>query len=54
MQNYGKIKAIKVIYKSKVAFVSFHARSAAELAISTLFNKLFIKNKKLKLLWAKS
>jgi pre-mRNA-splicing factor RBM22/SLT11 len=54
MQGYGKIKSIKVIYKSGVAFVCFHARNAAEGAMTSLFDRLFISNKRLKLLWAKS
>lgn len=52
-KKYGKVMGIRVRHKSKCAFICFDERSSAELAIDHLFNKLFIKEKRLKLLWAK-
>lgn len=52
--TYGKIKAVKVISKQGLAFVCFHAREAATLAIETMHDRFFIGEKKLKVLWAKS
>lgn len=52
-KKYGKVKGIRIRQKSKCAFICFEERSAAELAMDHLFNKLFIKDQKLKLLWAK-
>ena len=52
-KKYGKVKGIRIRLKSQWAFVWFDERESAELAMDHLFNKLFIKEKQLKLLWAK-
>lgn len=52
-KKYGKVKGIRIRQKSKCAFICFEERSAAELAVDHLYSKLFIKEKPLKLLWAK-
>lgn len=52
-KKYGKIKGLRIRPKSNCAFICFEERSAAELAIDHLFSKLYIKEKQLKLLWAK-
>ena len=54
MEPFGKIKAIKMIHRQGCAFVCFHARESAERAIEALFNRFFINNKRLKVLWAKA
>ena len=54
MKDYGKIKAVKLIHRQGCAFVCYHARDAAEKAVESLFDRLFINNKRLKLLWAKA
>jgi len=54
MEPFGKIKYVKIIHKSEVAFVCFHSRQAAEGTMESLYDRLFIHNKRLKLLWAKS
>jgi pre-mRNA-splicing factor RBM22/SLT11 len=51
--KYGKIKGMRIRQKSKWAFICFEERSSAEIAIDHLFSKLYIKEKQLKLLWAK-
>lgn len=51
--KYGKVKGIRIRLKSSCAFICFEERSSAEIAMDHLFDKLFIKEKKLKLLWAK-
>lgn len=52
-KKYGKVQGIRMRLKANCAFICFEERSSAEIAIDHLFNKLFIKEKKLKLLWAK-
>mmetsp|Transcript_6275 Transcript_6275/g.5388 ORF Transcript_6275/g.5388 Transcript_6275/m.5388 type:complete len:197 (+) Transcript_6275:481-1071(+) len=52
-KKYGKVNGIRLREKSKCAFICFDERSAAEKAIDHLFSKLFIKDRRLKLLWAK-
>ena len=52
--QFGKIKAVKLISKSNCAFVCFFARESATKAIECLYERFFISEKKMKLLWAKS
>ena len=53
-KQYGKIKATKMIHKQGCAFVCYFSRDAAEKALECLFDRFFINNKRLKLLWAKA
>ncbi len=43
-----------MIHRQGCAFVCFHARESAERAIEGLFDRFFINNKRLKVLWAKA
>lgn len=52
-KKYGKVKGIRIRLKSNWAFIWFAERSSAEIAIDHLYDKLFINEKQLKLLWAK-
>jgi RNA recognition motif-containing protein len=54
MKMFGKIKAIKMIHRQGCAFVCFFAREAAEKAIESLFDRFYVNNKRLKVLWAKA
>lgn len=54
MEPFGKIKSIKMIHRQGCAFVCFHARESAERAIEAFFDRFFINNKRLKVLWAKA
>lgn len=54
LEPFGKIKSIKLIHRQGCAFVSFHMRSSAERAIEAIFDRFFINNKRLKVLWAKA
>ena len=54
MDKFGKIERLRLIARQKCGFVCFYSRDAAEKAINTLHDKLFIAEKKIKLLWAKS
>lgn len=51
--KYGKVKHIRIRLKSSCAFICFEERSSAEIAVDHLYDKLYIKEKRLKLLWAK-
>ena len=53
-EKFGKIRAVKLVPKSDIAFLAFHAREAAEDAIGSLYDRLFIHDKRMKLLWAKN
>ena len=53
MGSYGKVKHCKILYKQSCGFVTFATREHAELAIQALHDKFFLKNHRLKLLWAK-
>ncbi|CDW90257.1 pre-mrna-splicing factor rbm22 [Stylonychia lemnae] len=54
LEPFGKIKGIKMIHRQGCAFVSFHMRNSAERAIEAIFDRFFINNKRLKVLWAKA
>ena len=54
MEGFGKVKGVKIVNRQGYAFVSFHARDAAEQAMKCLHNRYFINNKRLKVLWAKA
>ena len=54
METVGKIEGIKVISKSHCAFVGFNSRESAEKAMVAMYDRFFIGEKKLKLLWAKA
>jgi pre-mRNA-splicing factor RBM22/SLT11 len=52
--QYGEIRSISIIPKQNCAFVTFTTRTAAEAAADGTFNKLVIKQQRLKILWGKS
>mmetsp|Transcript_15175 Transcript_15175/g.10665 ORF Transcript_15175/g.10665 Transcript_15175/m.10665 type:complete len:209 (+) Transcript_15175:346-972(+) len=54
IEPFGKVKAVKLIPKKHCGFVCFFARDACEKAFKALFEKLYIDNKKYKILWAKA
>jgi pre-mRNA-splicing factor RBM22/SLT11 len=54
LEPFGKIKAIKMIHRQGCAFACFYARESAERAIEALYDRFFISNKRLKVLWAKA
>jgi hypothetical protein len=47
-------RSISIIPKQNCAFVTFTTRTAAEAAADGTFNKLVIKQQRLKILWGKS
>ncbi|KAJ3117566.1 RNA binding motif protein 22 [Phlyctochytrium bullatum] len=51
---FGEIRSIVVVAKTKVAFVNFMSRQAAETAIERSFSGLVIKGKPLRVQWGKS
>lgn len=57
-EPYGKVKGVRLLASKACAFVCFRDREAAEMAFSTLYERLFMpvngKSKKLRLLWAKT
>ena len=48
------IQDVRLIPAKQCAFVSFVDRKQAETAFETLYERLFINHKKIKLLWAKT
>ena len=54
MDTFGKIERMRLISRQKCGFVCFYSRDAAEKAIVTLHDKLYLSEKKIKLLWAKT
>jgi hypothetical protein len=54
MTKFGKIERMKLLARQNCGFVCFFSREGAEKAMATLHDKLFIANKKIKLLWAKN
>jgi len=54
MDTFGKIERMRLIPRQKCGFVCFYSRDAAEKAIATLHDKLYLCEKKIKLLWAKT
>ncbi|XP_062523411.1 pre-mRNA-splicing factor RBM22-like [Corticium candelabrum] len=52
--QYGEIRSITVVPKQNCAFVTFTTRQAAEAAADGTFNKLVIKQQRLKILWGKA
>uniref|UniRef100_A0A7S3IRN5 RRM domain-containing protein n=1 Tax=Strombidium inclinatum TaxID=197538 RepID=A0A7S3IRN5_9SPIT len=52
--EFGKVEGIKMITSKKCAFVCFFDRREAEKAFEILYERLYLGEKKLKLLWAKS
>jgi pre-mRNA-splicing factor RBM22/SLT11 len=54
METVGKIEQIKVVAKHSCAFVCFNSRESAERAMEAMFDRFFIDQTKLKLLWAKA
>ncbi|TPX57976.1 hypothetical protein PhCBS80983_g03464 [Powellomyces hirtus] len=51
---FGELKSVVVIHKSKVAFINYATRAAAELAVSKTFNNCNIKNRTLRVQWGKA
>jgi RNA recognition motif-containing protein len=54
MEPVGKLDHIKVISKHKIAFVCFNSRESAEKAMEAMFDRFYIGQSKLQLLWAKA
>ena len=54
MEKFGKIERLRLIPRQKCGFVCFFSRDVAEKAISTLHDKFYLAEKKIKLLWAKT
>ena len=54
MQPFGKIERMRLVPRQNCGFVCFHSREACEKAMNTLHEKLFLIDKKIKLLWAKN
>ncbi|KAI8587347.1 hypothetical protein BDZ88DRAFT_425661 [Geranomyces variabilis] len=52
--SFGEIKSINVVQKSKVAFVNYATRAAAELAVSKTFNNLSINGRTIRVQWGKA
>lgn len=52
--QFGEIRVINVLKKAKAAIVHFTSRDSAEKAASAAFSNLFIKGRKLKVLWGRS
>jgi len=50
---YGELKLIKVLPEKNCAFVSYTTRDAAELAASKTFDRLSIRDKKVKVDWGR-
>ena len=53
MERFGKLERMRLLHRQNCGFVCFFSREAAEKAIATLFDKLFLSEKKIKLDWAK-
>ena len=53
-EQYGEVKAFRLITSKRCAFVAFKRRENCEKAMINLYGKLEIKGQNLKLLWAKS
>ena len=53
MEKFGKIERMKLLHRQNCGFVCFFSREAAQKAISTLHEKFFLCEKKIKLDWAK-
>ena len=49
---YGEIKGVRLIAEKQIAFVEYESRKQAEKAAEALYEKLEIKNQKLRLRWA--
>lgn len=52
--QFGELRVINVLKKSKAAIVHFTSRDAAEKAASSSHNSLVIKGRKLKVLWGRN
>lgn len=53
MEKFGKIERMRLLHRQQCGFVCFFSREAAQKAITTLHEKLFLGGKKIKLDWAK-
>ena len=54
MEKFGKVERMRLLPRQNCGFVCFFSREGAEKAISTLFEKLYLCEKKIKLDWAKA
>jgi len=52
-KQYGKVKGVKLVHRQFCAFVCMDARDHAEQAVKSLHDRFFLKNQRLKILWAK-
>lgn len=51
--TYGQVKGIKMMSKFACAFVTCQSRNSAEAAVEGLHERLYVKNVRLKVLWAR-
>lgn len=54
MEKFGRIERMRLLHRQNCGFVCFFSRDAAEKAIVTLHEKLFLCEKRIKLDWAKA
>ena len=54
MEKFGKVERMRLLHRQNCGFVCFFSREAAEKAITTLHEKFFLCEKKIKLDWAKA
>ena len=54
MEKFGKVERMRLLHRQSCGFVCFFSREAAEKAITTLHEKFFLCEKKIKLDWAKA
>jgi pre-mRNA-splicing factor RBM22/SLT11 len=53
VSSYGEVKKITTRYKQSCAFVTFSTRVGAELAMQALYDRLYVNDIKLKLIWSR-
>mmetsp|Transcript_30590 Transcript_30590/g.49512 ORF Transcript_30590/g.49512 Transcript_30590/m.49512 type:complete len:290 (+) Transcript_30590:254-1123(+) len=51
--SHGELKSIRMVYRSRCAFIQYTTRKAAEEAAEKLSNRLLVKGVRLKLMWGK-
>ncbi len=54
LNPFGKIVRSKLLPNNNCGFVCFNSRESAEKAMETLFDKLYVGDLQLKLMWAKN
>lgn len=53
MEKFGRIERMRLLPRQNCGFVCYFSREAAETAMKTLHEKLFLSSRKIKLDWAK-